>query len=222
MGRVSAIVSAYYASEFIHSRMNNLLEQEPTPEVVVVAQEDSEEDKVATREGVKVIRTTGVPTLYAAWNMAIRQATGDYITNANSDDLLYPGSLRILAETLDAFPHIALCYSDSDVTKEYGGDPVNRMCWVQGGIREIKEGCFIGSMPMWRASLHQKYGFFDDQMKSAGDYEFWLRIMMAGEKVHHVPRALGAYLVRKQSIYHSKPLLSIWEVARSKSRYIKE
>src|SRR5574339_478532 len=123
MGSVTAIVSAYYASEFIESRLQNLKEQCPQPEIVVVAQADSIEAEVASLCDVVLVPTVGVPTLYDAWNMAIKHSTGDYITNANSDDLLYPGALRIMADVLDSHQNIALCYADSDVTKEYGTDP---------------------------------------------------------------------------------------------------
>lgn len=218
--KVTAIVSAYYASEFIENRLLNLTTQIPQPEIVVVAQAGSFESETALCfDNVKLIQTTGVPTLYDAWNIAIEKATGDYITNANSDDVLYPGALKVMASTLDEREDIALCYADSDITKVYGADPINRMVWIQGGLEEIRMMCFMGSMPMWRRSLHDKYGMFDAKMRSAGDYEFWLRIMENGEQVLHIPRALGVYLVREESIYHSKPLLSIWEVARARSRY---
>jgi glycosyltransferase involved in cell wall biosynthesis len=222
MGSVTAIVSAYFAEEFIEGRIRNLMEQKPLPEIVVVAQAGSYEAEHCRNKKVHLIETADVPTLYDAWNMAIRNSSGEYLTNANSDDLLYPGALQLMAETLDTHPEIALCYADSDIAREYGKDPVNRMVWIQGDVEDIKLMCFMGSMPMWRASLHNKYGYFDEKMRSAGDYEFWLRIMLSGEKVLHIPQALGSYLVREESIYHSKPLLSIWEVARARSRYIKE
>jgi glycosyltransferase involved in cell wall biosynthesis len=222
MTKVSAIVSAYFAEEFIDCRLQNLLAQNPQPEIIVIAKSGSVEARSAREHRVCLVETVDVPTLYDAWNVGIEVATGEYLTNANSDDILYPRALQVMAETLDERPDIALCYADSDVVHQYMGDPVNRIVWIQGGVEEIKHACFIGSMPMWRKSLHTKYGLFDYEMKSAGDYEFWLRIMLAGEKVLHIPRALGAYLVREDSIWHSKPLLSIWEVARARSRYIKE
>jgi len=220
MGTVTAIVSAYYAERFIKGRLHNLLNQNPKPEIVVVAQAGSFEAECSRKLEVCLIETTGIPTLYDAWNIAIKASSGDYITNANSDDLLYPGALWTMATLLDGNPEIALCYADSDVTLKYGSDPVNRMVWIQGGQEEIKTSCFMGSMPMWRKSLHERFGYFDPEMKSAGDYEFWLRIMLGGEPVKHIPQALGMYLQRQDSIWHSKPLLSIWEAARARSRYI--
>ena len=34
--------------------------------------------------------------------------------------------------------------------------------------------------PMWRKSLHEKYGNFDEKYKSAGDWEMWLRAASKG------------------------------------------
>lgn len=220
MSKVSAIVSAYFSPEYLQGRIDNLLAQDPKPEVVVVCADGSEDARIVRgRKDVVAILTPDIPTIYKAWNIAIQAATGDYVTNANTDDRLYPGALKLLARALDENPDIAVAYGDDDIVLAAGGDPVNRHEWIEGDFEMLKQVCFVGPMPMWRKSLHEKYGYFDAAMKSAGDYEFWLRVASDGGRFLHLPRAIGAYLKRRDSAERREPLRTLWETARARSRY---
>jgi hypothetical protein len=215
---ITAIVSAYYAKDFIVSRINNLLELEC--EIVVVCQEFSIEHTLAYGMGIRnIVLTRDIPTVYRAWNLGLKQVTTPYVTNANSDDILYPGVLQYLVRLLEHNPEYCLAYGNSDIVKQYGGFPVNRYEWLEGGLPELLAMCFIGPMPVWRRSLHEKYGFFDEEMRSAGDYEFWLRLASSGEKFLHTKRCVGAFLSHRQSASMREPLRSTWETARARSRY---
>lgn len=222
--KVSCIVSAYYAEQFIRGRISNLLSQKGVDfEILASCAEDSPEQAILSEfdaPNLKVVTTVGVPGLYATWNELIQLAEGVYITNSNSDDRLYPGALALLAETLDNNKSVALVYADTDIVVEVGGDPVNRHTWITGGMFELVHGCFIGPMPMWRASLHEKYGLFDEEMESSGDYEYWLRIVSNGEKILHVPQVVGAYTKREDGIESRNSFLTTWETARARSRYV--
>ena len=56
---------------------------------------------------------------------------------------------------------------------------------------------------MWRRSLHERFGRFDPSFRSAGDYEFWLRI--SGQaKFLHVPQVLGLFLDAPGSLSHGR------------------
>lgn len=232
--KVSAIVSAYFAEAYLEGRLQNLLAQQPQPEIIVICRRESEEEKIAcktlnvrrerrandsTVDIHQVIVTEDIPTIYAAWNIGIEAARGEYLTNANSDDRLYPGALRKLAEILDVRKKVAVAYFDVDVTQETDGLPIGRYEWLEGGLPELLTGCFLGPMPMWRKSLHAAHGLFDAEMYSAGDYEFWMRIAKAGEIFERIPQALGSYLMRNDSAERRHRLRSVWEQARAKARY---
>lgn len=226
MTKVSCLVSAYFAEKYLEGRLENLAAQKPQPEIVVICQKESIEHEITLAfsrkhdAAITIITTPDIPTVYAAWNMGIKAATGDYITNSNSDDRLYPNALAKLAAALDKHPKYAAAYANSDVVEEIGGQPVDRFEWAEGGIEElVMMGCFLGPMPMWRKSLHDKYGYFDADMHSAGDYEFWMRVAKAGEKFFHLREVCGVYLRRDDSAEHRLKLRSIWEQARARGRY---
>ena len=204
MAKVSAIVSAYYAEPYIEGRILNLQQQTLRPQIIVVAQEKSIEARIA--EGILngedvLVDTPDVPSIYTAWNLGIEAARGEYITNANSDDRLAGYAIEFLASALDRNPTHAVAYADVDIVEALTGGVdyawrIGYFKWAEGGLDELMKHCFLGPQPMWRKSLHDKYGPFDASFQSAGDYEFWLRLAAHNETFHHLRTALGIYLKR--------------------------
>jgi len=221
--KVSALVSAYYAEEFIEKRLENLMSQDIQPEIVVVCKYNSVEHKAAHAAREKYphvidITTPDVPTVYEAWNLAIQNASGEYLTNANCDDEIYPGGYAKMARILDKNPMFAVAYANCDVFEH--GQMTGRYEWAEGGLDMLcNVGCFIGPMPMWRKSLHDKYGLFDPWYMSAGDYEFWMRIAKGMELFFHIRESLGAYAKRDESVEHRLKLRALWETARARAKY---
>lgn len=233
--KVSAIISAYYADKFIEGRIDNLLKQSLAPEIIVVCQDNGKEAAILGKYGIEVKRiyTDGIPTLYEAWNMAIKEASGEYITSANCDDRLYPKALEKLAKALDENKDFAMSYFDVDLVNEIDGEPKNTFHWMEGGLQTLVErGCFLGPMPMWRKSLHDKYGYFETACQLANgeiykpqivsDYEYWMRLANGGEKFYHIKEVLGAYLSHKENLEHRSPLRRVWEDSRAKAKYRKQ
>lgn len=237
--KVSAIISAYYAEEFLEGRIRNLLDQTMVPQIVVVCQMGSEEERIANRMlprdysdddpgpyPEKIITTSGIPTIYQAWNLGIDAADGEYLTSANSDDRLRDDAIEVLAGELDRRRH-AVVYPDVDVVADLdggfeGAERIHRFEWAEGGLDELLEGCFLGPCPMWRADLHSKHGLFDPTYKSAGDYEFWLRLAAGGERFYHCRDVLGIYLYRDDGAENREKNLTIWETARARAAYRKD
>jgi glycosyltransferase involved in cell wall biosynthesis len=51
----------------------------------------------------------------------------------------------------------------------------------------------IGPQPVWNKNIHKKAGFFNEKMKIAGDWEFWLRIERMGCRFARIPLNLGVF-----------------------------
>jgi hypothetical protein len=208
-------------------------------EIIIVAQKESVELETALRlstqddfkPAMNIIVTDDIPTVYSAWTKAAKAANGKYLTNANTDDRNHNKKYEVLANILDARPDIDLVYADSYVTwtenqtmleflkgldprslvggREYPGKP-GYFGWLDYQKGLLSQGCFIGPHPLWRASLHQRYGYFLENFKSAGDYEFWLRC--AGEANYmHVGYPLGLYYANLHGIELSQPIVSVEE-----------
>jgi GT2 family glycosyltransferase len=63
---------------------------------------------------------------------------------------------------------------------------------------------------MWRRSHHDEFGFFDDTLTCAGDWDFWLRLSSKYD-FKHIPEFLGLYYYNKNGIEHSNKIHSLYE-----------
>ena len=227
--KLSCLLSTYYDLPMLWDRLDNLDNQDVDYELIAICEKASEEYKMIkkwTTNGfntksrvVKFIETDGTPTLYDAWNQGIKIAEGEYITNTNTDDRLYPGALKRMISILDNNPDYGLVYPDVDRVLKIDGEPKGKYEWAEGDFNILLDGCFLGPMPMWRKSLHDKYGYFDGEYHSSGDYEFWLRLSLDGVKFYHLKEVMGAYFERKQSVEHRQPNRTVWETSRARTRY---
>jgi len=221
---VSAIVSTYNAEAFIRSCLQNLVEQtlfqKGQMEILVVDSGSQQNEGRIVRQfqscypNIRYLRTPQREPIYAAWNRAIRLASGKYLTSANTDDRHRPDALEILAETLEKNPKIALVYSDQVIAPI----PLERFSARWGQLiprpdysyERLLFGCCVGSQPMWRKSLHEEFGLFDETLTVAGDWDFWLRIA-ARYPFQRVPEFLGVYYNNPASAEHGRPIHSLYE-----------
>ncbi|MCC3411328.1 MULTISPECIES: glycosyltransferase [unclassified Microcoleus] len=214
--KVSAIVSTYNSEIFIDGCLQDLVEQtlyrKGELEIIVIDcnSEQNEADIVqeyqAQYPNIVYKRISERLTLYAAWNLGIQTARGQYITSANTDDRHHPEALEVMANYFEEHPKTALVYADQLITRVANDTwattiAAERWNWPQFSYTELERRCVIGSQPMWRKSLHQKYGYFRSEFVCAGDYEFWLRIGKT-ESFTRLPEVLGLYYVNLQGLEH--------------------
>lgn len=232
--KVSAIVSVYKAERFIRGCLEDLVAQtlfrQEQLEIVVVNSGSPQHEDTIIREYVvrypgriNYIRTVERETIYQAWNRGIAAARGRYITNANADDRHRPDALEVMAKTLDANPKICLAYADSNVTREenavFDHAPLTaRFLWPDFNPVRLFQVCYVGPQPIWRRSLHERYGFFDGACRSAGDYDYWLRLVAAGERFFHIRETLGLYLQSPSGVEYSNQEISWQESASARKR----
>ena len=213
---VSAIVSTYNSAAFIRGCIEDLEQQTiaDRTEIIVIDSASPQNEGEIVRElqqhysNIRYLRTEQRETVYAAWNRGIAMARGRYITNANTDDRHRRDAFELMVKTLDALPDIDLVYADVLITRlpnetfetTTTTDSYNWPAWDRAKL--LDEGCFIGPHPMWRRSVHDRYGGFDASYVTSGDYEFWLRISQTS-RFQHIDQPLGLYLARPDSIEHA-------------------
>ncbi|NTU42161.1 MAG: glycosyltransferase, partial [Nitrospirales bacterium] len=231
--QVSAIVSAYNSERFIRGCLQDLVDQslykKGRVEIIVVDSGSSENEREIVEEfqarhrNITYLRTER-ETVYAAWNRAIEIAQGTYITNANTDDRHREDCFELLASCLDNNPGVVLAYADVLITETENETfrnchHVGTYLWHEWDRNTLLDrGCFMGPQPMWRKSIHDIYGYFDETMVTSGDYELWLRISQTSDFLH-IPNFLGLYLTSPDSIEHRNRKQQAQENKRILSKY---
>lgn len=220
---VSAIVSTYNAESYIHGCLDALEKQTIADrlEIIVINSGSRQnEDKIVRQfmekyDNIRYIKTEERETVYQAWNRAIKIARGKYLTNANTDDRHYNTALEKMALCLENNPEQILVYANQQYFKDDKGKRVflcNRDRGPFSRERLLAE-CFVGPQPMWRAAVHDEFGYFDETFFSASDYEFWLRISQK-YSFFHLNEILGEYLMRSDSVEkEGGALLSTYETS---------
>ncbi len=213
--KVSAIVSTYNSEKFIKGCLEDLVAQSLYKagelEIVVIDSGSNEcEGKIieAFQKEYKNIyyARTEKETIYSAWNRGIRLAKGKYITNANTDDRHTELAFEKMAAVLDADESIGVLYADIYKTvipndSLTSSSEKSIIKWLDFDSDLLLFGCYIGPQPMWRKSIHDNYGLFNESLNVVGDYEFWLRLSKE-VKFYHLKEVLGLYLYSENSAEH--------------------
>ncbi len=233
---VSAIVSTYNSAKYIRGCLDDLINQtlyrEGQLEIIVVnsGSQENEEDIVdeylQKYPNIRYLATAQRETVYQAWNRGIKIARGKYVTNANTDDRHREDALRRMANLLDADDSIGLVYADQFVTRTENetyssSNPVGYFNWPEFDRVQLIHCACCGPQPMWRRSLHDRFGYFDERLVVAADYEWWLRI---SDKVRfkHIPEKLGLYLLSPGSVEHSNTKTGNIETRNLRAHYARQ
>jgi len=229
--KVTAIVSVFRAERFIQGLLDDLERQTLAHEleiVIIDAASDENERRIIEQyqkrnKNIQYVRTGTRIGIYEAWNLGVSLARGQYITNANADDRHRPDAFEKMVKILEENPAVGLVYADVGVTEQENevietATLSGEFRWPDFNPQLLFQVCYVGPQPMWRQELHKRYGFFDPTLKSAGDYEFWLRICR-NETFIHLPEILGLYLLSSNGVEHENQSLSYRESELARNRH---
>lgn len=202
-------MSTFNAEHLIEGCLQDLVNQtifaEGRMEILIIdSGSEQQEAKIIkgfqrSYSAIKYIRTNNREPLYKAWNRGIEVASGQYITNANTDDRHHTECLETLVNMLEENLSVDVAYGNlykSSVANEtFEHIDKSKPCYSQmfnPGSLLLHD--FIGAQPVWRKSLHDKIGMFDESYEVVGDYEFFLRAASKGCNFIHEPKAEGIML----------------------------
>ncbi len=134
--------------------------------------------------------------LYQTWNRGVRLAKAPYLTVWNVDDIRFPESVEWQKKALDDHPEAALVYGDIWISNQYGVQGTwlgLSPRWTEKNKTEFCLSYYMSCFQMWRKSIHEKIGFYDEQFWCSADFDFQIRVALHYPLVK-VPEPLGIYL----------------------------
>ena len=234
--KISIITSVYDGDEFIRPFLEDITRQtifEEKCELVLINANSPGNEEEVIKEYLEKYPNNIIyekldedPGIYGVWNKAIKMSTGEYITNANLDDRKAVNSLEVHAKELYRNKNVDLVYSDMLTT-----DKPNETWESNSSVRKYHnmaefsfDNLLRGSMPhaapMWKKSLHDKHGQFDEKYKSAGDWEMWLRAASNGSEFKKINAVSNLYFFNPKGI-STNPENNSWKREEEKEVFMK-
>lgn len=142
---------------------------------------------------------------WAAANAGVKAACGEMIVIHDDDDSWNEQFLATMVAALDSQPRLVagvICHTqyidevihDGNITRR-GVRPFNT--WLQNvTLFRMASRNFIPPISLlYRASLHDELGLYDEQLPVLGDWDFYMRVLSRFD-IQLVPRVLANYHLR--------------------------
>lgn len=210
--KASIITSIYNGDKFIKGFMEDIVRQTIFSEcelILINANSPGNEELVLTEylkkyPNIIYVKLDKDPGLYGVWNYGIKMAESDLIANANLDDRHSPDCLENQVKALEEDVTIDLVYSDRRLTYNPNETFENSKYRYNAIIPDFSPSkmnlCLAGPQPMWRKSMHEKYGYFDESYTSSGDHEMWNRAAAGGSIFKKIDGVSGVIYINPEGI----------------------
>jgi glycosyltransferase involved in cell wall biosynthesis len=214
MPAVSVIMPAYNVEGYVADAIRSVLAQTfPDFEIVVV--DDGSTDRTADEVSrvaagdprVRLVRQAN-RGLAGARNTALRMARGELFALLDSDDLWEPDFLADQIAILRTRPDVHVVTGNGWMLggAEHGelarpcpdARPAPDLASILGDERAV----FI--MSVFRRTVYEIVGCFDEGLRTNEDYDFWLRAAICGCRFARNDRPLGHYRIRTDSLSASE------------------
>ena len=232
---ISVIVSIYRPEFLFDSFLGNIKEQSifERAEVVLVLvsplKSEMEQAHKFAAENTNVILKLidSRITIYDAWNLAINSSTAPLITNMNIDDLRSADSLEAQVAFMKSHSWVDVGYQDFYFLLDRDLDwisVVNVGAKSQLPAVTLTELAWFGvnpphNGPVWKRDLHTRVGLFDETLRSAGDYEFWMRVASSGGLFAKMSKSTVGYYMNPEGMSTSVESPSTNEERATQEKY---
>jgi len=182
--KVSVVIPAYNAIAYLPETIASALQQSFQDFEILVVDDGSTD---GTCEWIANLADSRVRAIAqsnggcaSARNHGIREAKGDYIAFLDADDIWEPQKLEKQVRILDSSPSVGLVNTwiynidgQGQLIENLGKPTAEGRVWASV-IEENPVMC--GSAPIVRRQCFDEVGLFDQTLRSAEDWDMWIRI----------------------------------------------
>jgi glycosyltransferase involved in cell wall biosynthesis len=230
--RASVITSLYKAGKFINHFLEDITRQSIFEQCEFLLLDAGSPDKeleyiqpYLKHQNIKY-QNIGSCSLYEAWNIGIKISSSDLITNWNVDDRRFQGSLEKQVRFLEDNSNSDICYGHTIVS--HNENETAEQCQskevypaldgtLENQLRHNSPHC----LPVWRKSIHDRFGLFDTSYFSGSDYDMWFRVLKGGGMLSKLDIITGLYYRNPNGISSNQENLkkAIEEVFEIRKKY---
>lgn len=202
---VSIVTPSYNQGRYIQATLDSVLKQDYTRLEHLVMDGGSSDETLDILRNYTDTRLQWVSEpdkgQTDALNKGLRRATGDILAYLNSDDLYLPGAVAFAVDYFDKHPEVAVIYGDcqsldaagQEIQPSLKGQPFNLRLLFTTRLDMPQPTVF------WRRRVLEGVGFFDESLHYTMDYDYWLRMVVAGFQPMYVPGYRAAFRMHNAS-----------------------
>lgn len=198
---VCVVTPSFNQGRFIERTIRSVLEQGVEVDYVVMDGGSTDETLFVLRRYEDRLRWVSQKDggQSNAVNLGINATSADIIGWLNSDDVYFGGAIRTALEVFEQHPDVDIVYGQGvliDEDDRYVG-PYGNEAW---DIERLKAWCYFCQPATFiRRSAIAKYGPLEEHLHLCMDYEYWLRLGLAGARFHYVQKVLAGSRLHAQT-----------------------
>lgn len=203
MPKVTVLMAVYNGERYLREAMDSILGQTFRDFEFLIVDDGSDDSTTAiigsfNDSRIRVIRNENNLGLTKSLNIGLRAAKGEYVARMDADDISLPERLERQVGYLDEHPDDALVGCPADVIGKDGQiirrsltpAPSRRMLYLKLAFGNV----MAHSSAMFRRSVVEQLGGYDESYTQTQDYDLWFRIFRS-----HGAGMLDEVLIRWRS-----------------------
>jgi len=212
--KISVILPTYNYGHFIKRAIESVLSQDyPVPKRELIIVEGGSTDNTLEilseyedEVNLRVLNQNG-KGLSNAVNQGILNSKGEYISRIDADDIFLPGILSKESGVLDNNPDIGFVYPDYHSFIYNENKKVRKYLPDFSKEEVIGRGDFLSGGTMFRKSLFEKYGYYDEGIPNLDGYDMIIRLMKNNVIGFHINEPLFEYTIHGSSMSDDTELI---------------
>jgi glycosyltransferase involved in cell wall biosynthesis len=177
--KLSVVVPSYNQAQFLPATIESVLSQ-GRPDIEMLVFDGGSTDRsrsILENYGDRIEWVSQKDGGQAdAINQGLRRARGDILSYLNSDDVYLPDALNRVIDHFEQYPECRALYGDAwhlhedgSIMESYYTEP-----WSYSRLLDV---CYLCQPAVfWRRDVIERFGVFDDTLRYAIDYDYWLRV----------------------------------------------
>lgn len=193
---VSIIIPVYNGEDYVKEAIDSALNQTYDNKEIIVVNDGSfdKTETICLKYGKKIKyfskENGGVST---ALNLAIKKASGEYISWLSHDDLYYPNKIE---DEVKIANNNTIIYSDYDLIDENGNNIGNIILphekLENKNSLPLMKGLINGITLLIPKKAFIDCGEFNIDLKCTQDYDMWFRMLIKGYNFVHLEQSLAS------------------------------
>jgi len=206
--RVSIVVPTHNRAALLERAVESCLGQKFADlEVIIVDDGSTDEtretaDRLADRDSRVRVVTQPNQGLPAALNRGFAEARGEFLTWTSDDNRYHPTAIEAMVQNLERHPDCGLVYTDFQLVDEAGR--VKQVVKSRSPC-DLAGMNVVGACFLYRRSVAQKVGRYDERLRLVEDWDYWLRLALAAP-ISHLKEVHYDFLDHKDSLTHRRQL----------------